>query len=316
MAMTVGAQSLDSLYIDARGSFLQKNVEGNYSSALKAEYLNVQMWGHITDNLSYRVRQRLNVGIDKNNPFSATDWMCLFWQVSPKVKLYAGKTAILIGGYEYDSAPIDVYYYSQFCSNLNQCFAFSVNGEFEFLKGQSLALQIANSPLDFGFGEYYSYNAAWIGGFAPWWKTIWSCNFVEDEYRRVINYLALGNHCRFGNLFVDVDLFHRASFEQERYFFSDYSIITKFIWSIGRWNLCTKVGYEENSIANVDPRGRAYDTVTPPGTKYVYGGAGIEYFPLGNEDVRLHIAYYRDNYDRSDNLTIGLKWRFDIVSSK
>lgn len=315
-ACTLSAQSVDSLYIDARGSFLQKTVDGAYSSALKAEYLNVQMWGSLTDNLTFRLRQRLNVGIDKDNPFSATDWMCLTWQATPRVKLYAGKTAILIGGYEYDSAPIDVYYYSQFCTNLNQCFAFSVNGEYEFLPGQSLALQIANSPLYYGFGESYSYNFAWVGGFAPWWKTIWSFNMVEDEYDRMISYIALGNHCRFGNLFVDVDLFHRASFEQSHYFFSDYSIVGKLIWSVGRWNLCTKVGYETNSPGNVDSHGRAYDTIIPPGTEYVYGGAGIEYFPLGNENVRLHLAYYRDNFDHSNNLTLGLKWRFDIISSK
>lgn len=313
--MTLGlkAQSVDSLYIDARGSFRQQTVEGKYSSNLAAEYLNIQMWGHITDNISYRVRQRLNVGIDKENRFSATDWMCLKWQATPKLTLYTGKTAILIGGYEYDSAPIDVYYYSQFCSNLKQCFGFSANAQYEVLPRQNVTLQICNSPLSYGFQDMYAYNLAWDGCAFPWWKTLWSFNMVEDEYGRFINYIALGNHMTFNNFFVDVDLFHRASFQQEQYFFKDYSLVTKLIWTVGDWNICTKVGYETNSLDNIDKNGIAFDTVIKPGTEYFYGGCGIEYFPLHDETIRLHLAYYRDNFDHSNNLTLGVKWRFNIL---
>lgn len=307
--------AVDSLYFDARGSFHQEILDGKYSSNLRADFLNLQIFGHINDKLSYRIRQRLNVGIDKDNPFRATDWMCLTWQATPKWKFYAGKTSILIGGYEYDSVPIDVYYYSQFCSNLYQYFAFSVNAGYEFRPGQSMVFQICNSPLSSGFGDTYAYNLAWTGHFTRNWQTIWSFNLVEDPYKRMMNYIALGNHWTFGNLMVDLDLFHRASFSQKNYFFTDYSLVSKIIWRVGDWNLCTKFGYETNAAENVDGKGISYDTVLAAGTDYFYGGAGVEYFPLGNENVRLHLAYFRDSFDHRDNIQLGLKWKFYVINN-
>lgn len=312
--LSLNAQSLDSLFIDARGSFLQEKTGENYSSVMQAEYFNVHMFGSINDRITYRIRQRLNTGIDEKNPFRATDWLCLTWKATDRLSLYAGKTAVLIGGYEYDSAPIDVYYYSQFCTNLSQYFAFSVNADYEFKPGQSFVMQISNSPLSYGFEDIYAYNLAWTGSFAPWWKTIWSTNMVQNYDKSMINYVALGNHLLFDNLAVDVDLFHRASFAQERFFFTDYSLISKIIYRVGNWNLCTKFGYEKNSADNKDADGNAFDTVIRPGMEYIYGGCGVEYFPLGSEDIRLHLAYFRDNFEDKHNLSLGIKWRFDIVS--
>ena len=310
--VSVRAQQVDSLFFDARGSFNQV-FDGRYTSKLNAEYFNLQIFGSMTDKLSYRVRQRLNVGIDSSNPFRATDWLCLYWQATPKLKLYTGKTAVLIGGYEYDSAPIDVYYYSQFCSNLGQYFAFSVNGAYEFRPGQSMVFQISNSPLSSGFQDTYAYNLAWTGSFTDWWHTIWSVNLVEDEYSRMMNYVALGNHWAFNNVMVDLDLFHRASFNQDRFFFTDYSLISKVIWSVGSWNICSKVGYEFNSADNVDSKGLSYDTILEAGKHYAYGGFGVEYFPLHTERLRLHAAYFRDNFDQSNNIVMGIKWKFYVI---
>lgn len=315
-AWTAEAQSLDSLIIEARGSWLHQNSKGGYSSALQAEYFNIQLGGTISDNLSYRIRQRMNIPIDAKNPFRATDLLSLTWQVTPQWSITTGKTAILIGCYEYDSAPIDVYYYSQFCSNLSQCFAFGINSEYEISDGQSIVVQISNSPLSTGFENTYAYNAAWTGLIAPWWKTVWSCNFVEDNLHRYMNYIALGNHLVFGGLAIDFDLFHRASFRQDRYFFTDYSFISKAIWTVNRWNFCFKAGHEYNSSANIDEAGLSYDTVIPAGTQYFYGGCGIEYFPGRTDDVRLHLAYFRNSFDHTDNFTFGVKWKIDVLKRK
>lgn len=308
------AEKVDSLFFDARGSFLQTFAPGGkYTSTMKPEYFNLHVYGHISDNVTYRIRHRLNVPVDATNPFRATDWLCLNWQASPKLRLYAGKTPILIGGYEYDSAPIDVYFYSLFCSNLSQYFAFSTGGEYELLPGQKLALQVSNSPLTNGFNNMYAYNAAWIGGFSPWWKTIWSCNLIDDQFGRTINYLALGNHCVWGGLAVDLDFINRASFSQQRFLFSDFSLISKVIYSIGRWNLCGKLGYECNEAGNVDSLGRPFDTAVTPGTDYLYWGYGVEYFPFGNDDLRLHMAGFTDSVSREHTITAGVKWRFRIL---
>lgn len=306
------SQTLDSLIIEARGSWLPR-YETAWSSRLSAEYFNIDLGGTITPELSFRIRQRMNIPIDKGNPFRATDLLSMTWAPTPKLTLTAGKTAILIGGYEYDSAPIDVYFYSQFCNNLSQCFAFGLNAGYEIRPGQSIVAQISNSPLSSGFDDIYAYNLAWSGHMAKWWKTTWSCNFVEDPYHRFMNYQALGNHLTFGRLALDFDLFHRASFKQEKFIASDYSFITKAILTLGKWYLCFKAGHEYNSADNVDADGLSYDTVITAGTQYFYGGWGIEYLPLGDDTVRLHFAYYRDTYENAHNITMGLKWKMSII---
>ena len=105
---------------------------------------------------------------------------------------------------------------------------------------------------------------------------------------------------------------NRASPSQPRYFFTDWTAICKAILTLGRWNLCTKFGYETNSLENVDDTGLSYNTALPAGNSYLYGGCGVEYFPLDNDNLRLHAVFFRDNHDRINNYDIGVTWRFNI----
>ena len=136
---------------------------------------------------------------------------------------------------------------------------------------------------------------------------------MDDPRGSRIQYIALGNHCVWGPLAVDLDYFNRASSTQAQYLLSDFSLISKVIYRIGKWNLCAKVGYEHNDCSNVDENGIAFDSIVAPGTDYWYGGWGFEYFPLGNERIRLHLAGFTDNLTRGHTITTGVKWRFDII---
>ncbi|MCR5710107.1 MAG: OprO/OprP family phosphate-selective porin [Bacteroidales bacterium] len=312
---TLSAQNhVDRLYFDMRASFYQETVDGVYSSQVVGEYLNFQMMGHVTPKISYRIRQRLNKKVfDERNMFNATDFMYVDWQATERWSFLAGKYAVLIGGYEYDAAPIDVYYYSQFCNNIYQAFTFGGMARFKIAENQLLVAQVCNSPLSLGFQNIYSYNFAWNGQIAPWWKTLWSVNFVEDMDKRMVNYVALGNHCQFGNVLFDVDLMNRSGLTQKKWFLSDYSLISKIIWSVGKWNICAKAGYEKNDAGNLDASGRAFDLVIAPGTRYLYAGCGLEWFPLGRDDLRLHAVYFRDNAEHRNNFQIGVMWRVDVI---
>ena len=306
---------ITQLYFDTRASFHQEWVGGKYNSQFTGDHFNLNVRGQLTDKLDFRIRQRLNKAVfDPKNIFNATDFLYLRWQATPKLALTAGKNALFIGGYEFDAVPIDVYYYSNFCNNLYQGFSFGANAAYSFAPGQSFVFQFCNSPLSLGFQGLYAYNFAWTGCFAPWWDTIWSVNFVQDEYRRTINYISLGNHLVFGGLAVDFDLMNRAGSGQ-RHFFSDYTLISKIIWSVGKWNLCAKAGYERNDAENVDALGRALDLAVAPGTRNVYAGCGVEFFPLPDRDrLRLHAVYFKSSTIGVDNFDIGITWRFDVIS--
>lgn len=305
---------VDRFFMDMRASFHQESVDGEYNSQMVGEYLNLHLLGHITPKIDYRIRQRLNKKVfDELNMFNATDFMYVNWQATDRWSFMAGKQTVLIGGYEYDAAPIDVYYYSQFCNNIYQCFTFGVSASYEFLPDQSLVAQVCNSPLSLGFQSIYAYNLAWSGQFAPWWHTIWSVNLVEDQDKRPVNYISLGNRWTFGGVLLDLDVMNRSGLTQRGFLGTDMSFISKFIWSLGKWNICAKGGYEFNSVNNVDSYGRAYDLVIAPGTEYFYAGAGLEWFPLSKDNLRLHAVYYRDNSAHKNNLEVGVTWRADII---
>ena len=317
LPMMMSAQAhveVDRLFFDMRASFHQELTEGEYKSQLVGEYLNFHLMGHITPKINYRIRQKLNKKVfDERNMFNATDFMYVNWQATNRWSFLFGKQSVLIGGYEYDAAPIDVYFYSQFCNNLYQCFTFGASATYKLADRQNLVFQVCNSPLSLGFQNIYAYNFAWCGHGAPWWETIWSVNFVEDIDRKFINYVSFGNHFLLGDAILDLDIMNRSGFGQKRWFFGDYSIISKFIWSIGKWNICAKAGYEANHIENVDASSRAFDAVIAPGTKYWYAGCGLEWFPLGSDNLRLHAVYYRDNAIRRDNFEIGVTWRVSVI---
>jgi len=118
---------VDEISIDTRSTFHEQWQEGVYDSHFQGDYFNLHILGHLTDNLSFRVRQRFNKKIDEDNPFNATDFLWLKWQASPKWSFTAGKHPIMVGAYEMDSAPIDVYYYGTFSNCIYQYYAFGAS---------------------------------------------------------------------------------------------------------------------------------------------------------------------------------------------
>ena len=306
---------VEDIWIDTRATFHQQTTAGVYDSHFQGDYFNFHMSGQLTENLTFRVRQRFNKKIEDNNPFSATDFLWLKWQPTSKWSFTAGKHPIMVGGYEIDSAPIDVYYYGAFSTRLYQYYAFGVSATFSPVPEQNISVQFIPSPISPDTQESYSYNLYWNGQILPWWKTIWSYNLVEDELHRKMNWFVLGNKFPMGKLVVDVDFIDRFAFGQKN-LLSDWSFIVKAILTLGKWNLCTKVGYERNDAANVGADGMSYDLVLPAGNNYLYYGAGVEYFPLGNDRLRLHAVYFRDNHDLVNNFDIGITWTFALYSRK
>lgn len=312
--LSVAQNKVDNLFLDMRATFHQETVDGVYNSQIQGEHLNLHILGHINPDIDYRIRQRLNKKVfDEKNMFNATDIMYINWKANSRWSFLFGKYAVLIGGYEYDAAPIDVYYYSKFCNNIYQGFTFCAISTYRFSDTQAIQAQICNSPLSLGEKTCYAYNLAWNGQILPAWKTIWTVNIVEDSKRNHINYISLGNHFIFKDAILDIDIMNRAWFGQPQFFFSDMTLISKFIWSVGDWNICAKAGYEWNDINNVDSDGRAYDVVITPGTEYIYAGCGLEWFPLGRDNIRLHGVYYRDSDQHRNNFELGLTWRIDVI---
>ena len=111
---------IDEISVDTRATFHQQTENGVYDTHFQGDYFNIHMKGHLTDNISFCIRQRMNKKVDEQNPFNATDFLWINWQASTKWSFTLGKQGILVGGYEFDSPPIEVYYYSAFLNHLYQ----------------------------------------------------------------------------------------------------------------------------------------------------------------------------------------------------
>ena len=96
----------ENLYMETRLAY-------DVPDGFHGKYLNMVFDGQICDGLSFKYRQRIN-RFTTSAFLESIDWIHLNWQAAPKLCLSAGKQVVAVGGYEYDRAPIDLYYCSEF----------------------------------------------------------------------------------------------------------------------------------------------------------------------------------------------------------
>lgn len=306
----LASAQVDYAAIEARGAF----VVNEGKPGISADFLNVQIKGHIGSSLHFRFRQRLTKPIyAPNNPLNGTDILSLTWDISPKWSLAGGKLPISVGGYEWDAAPIDVYFYSAFCNNILQVYGLGGEVFFRPAEGQELSLQVTHSPLHGGNLSRLQAGLKWVGRFTPWWETKWSINWIDDYYHHMMGYVALGNRFQMGSVVsLELDLMYRRCLTQGRAQF-DGNVVGKMDFRINdQWNLFVKGAYDSNG-QNVDENGIAYDMALPAGSYYWVAGGGMEFFPLGNKDLRVHAAAWTESASRKVNASIGLTYFFDFV---
>ena len=313
--------------LETRADFnmqLRDSRKDRFSSALQGRFLNFQMDGWLASQVSYHYRQRINAGNMgfSTTFFEGTDWIYLQWDFTPHLSLSAGKEVVAIGGWEYDLAPINMYFWSEFWNNVN-CYEMGVSLHHR-TDHSHLQLQVTNSPYIMkNMMNLYAYNLIWYGDFG-WFKPIWSTNLIECEKGKFIHYLALGNKLDFGKSYLYIDFMNRANDRQDRFFFQDYTVIVEAKREVTeRLNLFAKGGWdwhERNEYKGfyLDfPPDDLYDwdLYVPAGTDYRYIGMGGEYYPLkGRNTVRIHAFALMKTGD--DDLTfqanLGLTWKLGI----
>ena len=225
-AISLQAQNyVTDAFFEARAGFHNQIDDNNkYSNHFTGDFFNFQMFGNITDNISYRVRQRLNTNPFANdNILNATDFLYFDWKINDKWSLMVGKQEIYIGGFEYDYAPIDVYYWSDYCNQIPQSYGMGVSLGYTFKENNIIYLQAINSPFSLGDNDnLLAYNLIWFGDLFSWWKTIWSANYVEVVNDKGLFYIALGNKFEMGDFYLEADYTEQINTTQKenKYSFS------------------------------------------------------------------------------------------------
>ena len=314
------------LGVEARFDYLNQAVAGHVdapSSGFKVRYFNLRMDGQITSKFSYSWRQRFNRANSLSEFAQNTDWLTLTYKPIPNLSISAGKQVLMIGGWEYDRAPMDLYFCSEFWNNVN-CYQIGASVAYTTNEGNDTILfQACQSPYDTASTsvDYYAYNLYWSGSHGCY-TALYSLNFMQYAPGKYDKYIALGNQFQFGDAKLQIDLMNRG-LKVKDLLFDNFSIMGEFSYLIAdRVNVFGKVTYDKIGESSIFASGLI------PGTEVTRLGAGVEYYPLGgqgNRDVRLHAAYaynigantnpYGTALGDGSYFTVGLTWRIDVMSA-
>jgi hypothetical protein len=310
------------LGVEARFDYLNQALEGEQlydKSGFKVRYFNLRMDGQITPKFTYSWRQRFS-NVNKAADFvNNTDWLHLTYRPNQNWAISAGKQVVMIGGWEYDRAPIDVYYCSEYWNNVN-CFQLGASVAYTTNEGNdTLTFQVCQSPYDSADTDYYAYNLYWMGSHG-FYTALHSVNFSQYAPGKYDAYVVLGNQFKFGDATIQLDLMNRGISGKEL-LFKNFSIMGEVDYLIAkRVNLFAKVTYDK--VGKEYPAG----LFLYPGTEMTRVGGGVEYYPLGakgNRDIRLHAAYaynignntnpYGTALNTGSFFTFGLTWKIDVM---
>ena len=290
-------------------------------SGFNVRYINMLLDGNIGDKFSYSWRQRLNKMYSAKSFVDNMDWLYLAYRPTQNWEIAAGKQVVMIGGWEYDRAPIDLYFCSEYWNNV-ACYQLGASVAFTTNKGNdTLTFQFCQSPYDSRETDYYAYNLYWSGSHGCY-TALHSLNFSQYAPGKYDAYVVLGNQFKFGDAKLQIDLMNRGVSAKEL-LFENFSIMGEFSYLVAeRVNIFAKATYDK--VGSGYPAG----LFLYPGTEMTRVGGGVEYYPLGgrgNRDIRLHDAYAYNignntnpagtALDGGSYLTVGLTWRIDMMSA-
>ena len=291
------------------------------ASGFRGSYLNMRLDGQICEGLTYSYRQRFNKLSDRTF-FDATDWIHIDWKATDWFTLGGGKQVVGIGGYEYDRAPIDLYYCSEFWNNI-ACYQLGISGTFSVAPGDNLLLQVCNSPMrgyitdDSGNNvgnSKVAVNLMWYGSHG-FYESIWSANAFQNSTDSWMYYVALGNRFNITEwLRWDIDLMDRLG--KGSGFIGDFSIMSEISAApVDGLRVHAKFTWDRNKECHED-------WLVLSGTNVRTVSGGVEYHPVkrSRDAVKLFaMAGYSfgDCYGFLGNkdlqIQAGVKFRLDIM---
>lgn len=318
VAMAQGDAKVN-LRMEARGDFQYENIEGHTmdgSTGFCGKQLNLRLNGNINESWSYAYRQRMGKPNADASYFDAVDHINLTYTTGSWA-FTGGKQTVAVGGYEYDRAPIDFYFGSEYWYNM-ACYQWGVNAKYSFgtESNDALMLQIVQSSFRDVNPNMYSYNLLWSASYG-WLDILHSVNMLEYRPGKYVNFIALGHQFNMGDFALQLDWMNRA--DMNDFGFDDFSVMADLSWSASeKLNVFGKVTYDINDDNTAD-----YCVL--PGTELTRVGAGVEYFPIeGSRDIRLHGTYsyawgknsnlggsVRDN---QSFLSLGVTWKMNILN--
>lgn len=321
VAQEDGWPSLRDFYVETRLAHETEVIDGDImkpNTGFKGQWFNLRLDGNISEKISYSWRQRLNKPT-AGTFLDATDWVHIDWQARENLSLSAGKQVVAIGGFEYDRAPIDLYYCSEFWNNI-PCYQIGASGTLAVSDADNLTLQVCNTPFrTWNAQSKLGFNMLWSGSHG-FWQTLWSVNLLQAESSSM-NYIALGNRFNISDaIHLDIDIMNRAA-SDDISFFDDWSVMSELAVKTGdSANVFAKFTHDANDAVDKD-------LLVRPGTDISMVSLGAEFYPL-KQNRHLLKLFVLGGYRFGENsnpsgtaldkqllIQAGIKWRMDILKA-
>lgn len=291
----LSAQNID-IRIEGRESL-------NKDTGMNLDRLSMEVKGSFNSKLSFDYFQHFNRLVPVKEMLYAADRLYLRYTPTEHWSFTAGKIVSAFGSFEYDDAPIDIYFYTR---HLLSCGFFlpGIDVSYHFNGGKdSFSLQMTKGAhTEHGEWGRYSYNFMWTGHHG-WMNTLYSANMHElpDGYKQYE--IALGHRMNAGWFSADVDLCNRFFSERKSNNpFSSGFFMTRLSAEMGRYaSAQVKASYDFDRVI-----GDRFQT-----------GIAFEFFPYkGSRDLRLHL---QGSYIPKEDITalgIGLKWNCHLFTKQ
>lgn len=317
---------VNNLSIDGRVAYEYQGWDGmtsNTNTGFKGQYLYLSASGNFSDNVTFDYRQRLDQ-IGSVPFFDATELLNISWAATRKLHISGGKQHVAIGGFEYNTAPIDLYYNSEFWNQFSR-YELGVSIDYDISRHDNIRLQVNNSSFrKFSDNHTYGGNLLWTGkhGF---YESSWSVNMTqykkgEGEKKEWMNYIALGNRFNFcRSAYLSIDVINRTTIDDMK-FAKNYSIMSEL--SVKPTN-SVRVFAKYTRDCNEDTY---EDLCITPGTELNIASGGIEYEPLKHQrgDLRLFLGGmyswgkntdidYAKTFEKEFRVEAGIKFNFNVI---
>lgn len=320
-------EKLLGLNVEARLDYQCVDKQGNLDESqtgFMGKYIAFKAQGTLAKGLTYTWRQRFSRTPKDNTIWDQTDILDLSYKFD-KFDIGAGKQVVMIGGFEYNRAPIDLICPNLFVSNV-ACYQFGVSAGYQLTPNDHLGFQISQSLFATSADRnLYAYNLQWSSGRDITdrlrLETIWSVNEIEYLKGKYCNYVALGNKLVLDERFsFIIDLMTRTYPDNK--IFKNNTFMGEVAWDITpQWRATAKVSYDCNRGVNTTEM-----TEIARGSQLAMVGAAAEWFPINNKRhiLRLHAAAFYSkgkNLNQSDIMqkntlyaSMGLTWHMNLLN--
>lgn len=309
-----------NLRLEARGDVMGEAIGTNVqagNTGFRGSQLNLRLNGNINDSWSYAYRQRMGKPNGNASYFDAVDHINLTYTTGAWA-FTGGKQTVAVGGYEYDRAPIDFYFGSEYWYNM-ACYQWGVSAKHSLgtESNDVLVLQVAQSPFRSVSPSLLGCNVLWSGNYG-WIDILHSVNVMEYAKRKYVGFVALGHQFNMNELTLQFDWMSRTDVANLS-LFNDFSVMAELAWAAtNKLNVFGKVTYDKN-------KDNVVDYCVLPGTELTRVGAGVEYFPIkDSRDVRLHGSYsyaWGQNgnpagtvWNNQSLVSLGVTWKMSILN--